>query len=81
MEIMEQTIKHPVFAGDFGTYSWCLHCERAGLTHDWISKEGCPFCDADYAEQWRWEQVCEANPNYPAHPQIGKEYSLYGRPS
>jgi PHP family Zn ribbon phosphoesterase len=35
--------QHPVFDNKYGKYTWCLHCERAFLTKDWVKNDwDCP---------------------------------------
>jgi hypothetical protein len=66
-----------------GGYLWCLHCERAYKWGEYLEIDGlqmCPFegCNGDTVmDGWHWEEVLQANPDYPDVPEIGKHYPLY----
>ena len=60
-------------------YLWCLHCERA---YKWgnfrliNNLQMCPYegCNGDTVmDGWKWEEVCEANPDYPDVPELEKQ--------
>jgi Zn finger protein HypA/HybF involved in hydrogenase expression len=71
---------HPVFTDPFGPYSWCLHCETVHQTQSWEKNaHQCPKCGAGATDQWRWEDIRAANPDYPELPQEGAEYPQYGQ--
>jgi len=61
---------------------WCLHCERAykwGQFREIDGLQYCPYdgCDGDTVmDGWRWEEIVEANPDYPDVPVLGKVYEL-----
>lgn len=63
-------------------YSWCLHCERAAPNKEWGSKEWprCPYpdCDGGPGDRWEWTRIREVNPEYPALPERGVVYGMYG---
>ncbi|MCG3149378.1 MAG: hypothetical protein PCFJNLEI_02838 [Verrucomicrobiae bacterium] len=64
-------------------FLWCLHCERTYNRGAYRLVDGlqmCPYpdCDGDTVlDGWDWEQVREANPDYPLIPEEGKQYPLY----
>jgi len=73
------TTKHPVFESELGAYSWCLHCEKVHQTKAWeANRWQCPACGAGTTDLWPWEQIKEANPNYPDAPKEGRLYPQYG---
>jgi len=63
---------------------WCLHCERAypqGSYRQRGSLQMCPYsgCGGDTVmDAWSWARVAKENPGYPATPELGKAYPLYG---
>jgi len=64
-------------------FLWCLQCERAykwGGFREINGIQMCPYdgCNGDTVlDGWTWDQVLEANPDYPKAPELGKHYPLY----
>ena len=80
----KQMDREKIFADEKpGGYLWCLHCERAYKWGEFREIDGlqmCPYegCDGDTVmDGWHWEDVCEANPDYPDKPELEKRYPLY----
>lgn len=74
---MEESIKN---------YLWCLHCERAIGDPKRVLFEGsfyshCPFCDAPEFDLWDFAEFRSNNTGYPAIPEHGVVYPLYGSSS
>ena len=72
--------RHPDKDPDF---LWCIHCERVYQYGDFRragSLELCPYANCHGAEvfAWDWEQVRQANPDYPEQPEPGVTYPLFG---
>lgn len=66
-------------------YKWCLHCERtyiAGVHRLIGGLKMCPYegCDGDTViDSWAWNKVRLENPAYPAVPEWGVMYPMYGQ--
>jgi len=67
------------------SYLYCIHCERAyerGYFRQADSLQMCPYegCDGDAViDAWPWESIADSdNPTYPATPELGKVYPMYG---
>jgi hypothetical protein len=64
-------------------FLWCLHCQRPYKWGQFRLIDGlqmCPYegCDGDTVmDGWEWKKICEANPDYPDVPELGKVYPLY----
>lgn len=64
-------------------FLWCIHCERVYQYGDFRragTMELCPYANCHGAEvfAWDWEQVRQANPEYPEQPEPGVTYPLFG---
>lgn len=67
-------------------YLWCLHCERAFVDPDPRPNApmiGCQYddCDGSFFDLFGWEWPKECNSSYPAEPEPGVVYPLYGVPA
>lgn len=65
-------------------FLWCIHCERVYQYGDFRragNQDLCPYANCHGAEvfAWDWEQVRQANPDYPDQPVPGVTYPLFGR--
>lgn len=70
---------------DQGPYLYCIHCERAyerGYFRQIGDLQMCPYagCDGDAViDAWAWDDIADSdNPTYPAVPELGKVYPMYG---
>lgn len=76
-----------MFGKSRSAWNWCLHCERcypAGyfrvVDQGYAELQLCPYfdCDGDAViDAWEWRQIAKMN-GYPAVPELGAVYPMYG---
>ena len=79
-----KSFEHPFYEETHGEFTWCLHCERASETEEWVNNEWeCPHdgCNGSALDAFPWEADTwprRQHPEYPEVPQEGVYYPLYG---
>lgn len=76
----KERYENPFLACQHGEYTWCLHCEHAFHSSEWVKNNWeCPNkeCNGSPLDAQDWDCIICYRPEYPEKPEMGKCYPLY----